>query len=121
MSVESGVGWLPFVLEAFDWQWSNAGIHKEHPDYDLTPSEYFRRQIFGCFWFEESGIAKVLDLYPDNILYETDYPHPTSMSVGPASTAVQPRSYAARVLEGVPESTVERVLHGSAAELYGVA
>lgn len=121
VSVESGVGWLVFVLEAFDWQWANGGIHKDHPEYDLTPSEYFRRQIYGCFWFEESGIEKALELYPDNILYETDYPHPTSMSVGPQSTARHPRDYASQVLANVPEATVERVLHGSAAQLYGLA
>ena len=24
VSVESGVGWLPGVLETFDWQWGNS-------------------------------------------------------------------------------------------------
>ncbi|NIR41199.1 MAG: amidohydrolase family protein, partial [Gemmatimonadetes bacterium] len=121
VSVESGVGWLLFVLEAFDWQWTNAGIHKEHPEYDLLPSEYFRRQIYGCFWFEEHGLAKALELYPDNLLFETDYPHPTSMSVGPQSAAVPPRDYASRVLEEVPDRVVEKVLQGTASRLYRLA
>ena len=121
VSVESGVGWLTFALEAFDWQWANGGIHREHPEYDLTPSEYFRRQIYGCFWFEENGLAKALELYPNNLLYETDYPHPTSMSVGPQSTAQHPRDYASRVLAEVPDDVVEQVLHGTAARLYGLA
>ncbi|HEX7095366.1 MAG TPA: amidohydrolase family protein, partial [Acidimicrobiales bacterium] len=51
VSVESGVGWIPGVLETYDWQWRNGGIRDEHPEYDLLPSEYFRRQIYGCFWF----------------------------------------------------------------------
>ena len=29
ISVESGVGWLPPSLEAFDWQWKNNGIMRE--------------------------------------------------------------------------------------------
>ncbi len=120
VSVESGVGWLLFALEAFDWQWVNGGVHREHPEYDLIPSEYFRRQVYGCFWFEEAGLEKALELYPDNLLFETDYPHPTSMSVGPASSAVHPREYAERVLGGVPESTAEKVLHRNAARLYGL-
>ena len=120
VSVESGVGWLLFALEAFDWQWKNAGIHKDHPEYDLLPSEYFRRQIYGCFWFEEHALARTLELYPDNILYETDYPHPTSMSVGPQSAAVHPREYASRVLSGVDDEVVARVLHGTASRLYGL-
>ena len=69
---------------------------------------------------EEHGLAKALELYPDNILYETDYPHPTSMSVGPQSTAVHPREYASRVLAAVPDDVVERVLHSTAARIYGV-
>ena len=41
VSVESGVGWIPFALEALDWQWKNCGVAQEHPEYDLLPSEYF--------------------------------------------------------------------------------
>jgi len=121
VSVESGVGWIPFAIEAFDWQWKNGAVRKEHPEYDLLPSEYFRRQVYGCFWFEETGLETALELFPDNVLYETDYPHPTSMSVGPQSTAQRPREYAARVLAGVPDDVVGRVLHGNSAALYGVA
>jgi len=111
---------VPFALEAFDWQWANAGIHREHPEYELTPSEYFQRQIYACFWFEEHGVEKALELYPANILYETDYPHPTSMSVGPASTAVHPRDYASKLLARQPATTAAKVLHDSAARLYKV-
>ena len=52
VSVESGVGWVPYVLEALDWQWLNAGARDEHPEMELLPSEYFRRQVYACFWFE---------------------------------------------------------------------
>ena len=41
VSVESGVGWIPFALDALDWQWKNCGVAHEHPEYDLLPSEYF--------------------------------------------------------------------------------
>lgn len=121
VSVESGAGWIPFVLEALDWQWRNGGAYREHPDYDLLPSEYFRRQIYGCFWFEEAGIARALELLPDNLLYETDFPHPTSMAPGPQSAAWPPREYAERALAAVPEATVRKVLHDNAAALYGLA
>ena len=58
VSVESGVGWIPAAMETFDWQWRNGGVRDEHPEYDLLPSEYFRRQIYGCFWFEQPGRAR---------------------------------------------------------------
>jgi predicted TIM-barrel fold metal-dependent hydrolase len=118
VSVESGVSWILFALEAFDWQWENNGVRSEHPEYDLLPSEYFRRQIYTCFWFEGEGVRKAIELYPDNILYETDFPHPTSMSPGPRSTAVHPRDYAERVLAGLPEDSLRKVLHDNAARVY---
>ena len=121
VSVESGVGWIPFVLEALDWQWRNNGVAGEHPEWDLLPSEYFRRQIYASFWFEESGIGPALELYPDNVLFETDYPHPTCQAPGPASAGTHPRVYAERALGGVPEAVVAKVLQDSATRLYGLA
>ena len=38
VSVESGVGWVPFLLEALDWQWLNNGGFLEHSEFDLLPS-----------------------------------------------------------------------------------
>ena len=120
VSVESGAGWIPSLLEAFDWQWRNGGVSKEHPEYDLLPSEYFRRQVYACFWFEQGMMGRALELYPDNILYETDFPHPTSMSPGPATPALPPREFAALTLSALPEATVAKVLHDNAARVYDV-
>jgi predicted TIM-barrel fold metal-dependent hydrolase len=120
VSVESGVGWIPFVLEALDWQWKNNGVTKEHPEWDLLPSEYFRRQVYASFWFEEDGVGKALELYPDNVLFETDYPHPTCQAPGPASAGTHPRLYAERALAGIPEPVVAKVLQDTATKLYGL-
>ncbi len=118
VSVESGVRWLLFAIEALDWQWLNNGVSSEHPEYDLLPSEYFRRQIYGCFWFEGEGVKKAIEIFPDNIMYETDFPHPTSMSPGPKSTAEHPRVYADRVLGDLPEDMIRKVVHANAARVY---
>jgi len=118
VSVESGAGWLPSMLETFDWQWKNNWVNSEHPEYDLLPSEYFKRQIYGCFWFEQSGLEKMIELYPDNLMYETDFPHPTSMAVGPKSAALHPADYAEKVLGKFPDSVLRKVLHDTAAKVY---
>jgi uncharacterized protein len=119
VSVESGIGWIPFALEALDWQWTNCGVGLEHPEYDLLPSEYFRRQIYGCFWFErDSAIAAIEHLGADNILYETDFPHPTSMSPGPASAAQAPDEYLRSNFEGVDAVSMRKILHDNAARIY---
>jgi len=119
VSVESGIGWIPFALASLDWQWKNCGVHLEHPEYDLLPSDYFRRQIYGCFWFERDTALSAIDqLGPDNVLYETDFPHPTSMSPGPASSAIAPDAYIDEALGDLPEATLRKVLHDNAARIY---
>jgi predicted TIM-barrel fold metal-dependent hydrolase len=118
VSVESGASWVIFAVEAFDWQWQNNGVSTEHPEYDLLPSEYFKRQIYACFWFEELGLQRAIELFPDNLLFETDFPHPTSMSPGPKSTAVHPREYAEKTLGDLPEQLIGNVLQHNASRVY---
>jgi len=119
--VESGVGWIPSYLEAADWQFIHSQTRREHPEYDLLPSEYFRRQICGCFWFECEGARNALAQLPDNLLWETDFPHPTCQHPGLEGGAAQrPADCAERAFAGVAPETVERVLFGTAARLCGV-
>jgi predicted TIM-barrel fold metal-dependent hydrolase len=118
VSVESGVGWLPYLLQGLDYQWLNCGAHKENPHMKLLPSEYFKRQVYGCFWFEK-GLKPAIDfLGADNILYETDFPHPTSMSPGPATSALAPGDYMEEVFEGVAREDIGKIVHGNAARIY---
>jgi predicted TIM-barrel fold metal-dependent hydrolase len=121
VSVESGVGWIPYALDALDWQWKNCGVPMEHPEYDLLPSEYFKRQIYGCFWFESENARYAIErLGADNILYETDFPHPTSMSPGPATTAIAPNDYLESNFGDLPETTLRKILHDNAARIYHI-
>jgi predicted TIM-barrel fold metal-dependent hydrolase len=120
VSVESGVGWLPFIAESLDWMWKECRVVDEHPEYDLLPSEYFKRQIYGCFWFEHGPMldTAIELLGADNLLYETDFPHPTSMSPGPASQAVKPKDFIAQHLSHLPDEVLSKVLHDNAARVY---
>ena len=118
VSVESGAGWIPAVLETFDWQWRNGGVTVDHPEYDMLPSDYFRRQIYGCFWFERESARFALEQYPDNILFETDFPHPTCQHPGPRTPAQRPREYAEEALSELDDGILAKVLHDNAAELY---
>jgi predicted TIM-barrel fold metal-dependent hydrolase len=123
VSVESGIGWIPFLLQALDWQWKNCGIASEHPEYELLPSEYFKRQMYGCFWFEEGEtlLTAIEALGADRVLYETDFPHPTSMWPGLAGGSMHARDFIQKKLVPiVPEDQLRLVLHDNAAALYGV-
>jgi predicted TIM-barrel fold metal-dependent hydrolase len=114
VSVESGFGYIPYLLESLDWHWKGYGAHIKSP---MLPSEYFRRQCYGCFWFERSTLP-LLETYPDNFMFETDYPHPTSMSPGPASPAQLPKDHIAEAFASVPPDLARKALHDNAAAVY---
>jgi predicted TIM-barrel fold metal-dependent hydrolase len=119
VSVESGASWLPYLIESLDWNWKGHNAKAARPDLEL-PSFYIRRQVYGSFWFERESIQRTIDLIPDNVMFETDFPHPVSISPGPASPAENPRKMAHAALAGVPDDIVEKVLWGTAARLYNV-
>ena len=80
VSVESGIGWIPFALEAIDYQFQGNKVPEERPEFDMLPSEYFARNVYACYWFEQVAPRRLVDkVGADNILFETDFPHPTSL------------------------------------------
>lgn len=122
VSVESGIGWVPSLLETMDWQFLNSGVRRDHPEWDLLPSEYFKRQIYGCFWFEQAAALAAIDIVgPDNFMYETDYPHPTSMSPGPASVAKNPVDFMVDSLGHLPDETIYKLCRGNAMKVYNIS
>ena len=59
--------------------------HRSTRSTTCCPREYFKRQMYGCFWFETDSVKAAIDqMGPDCFLYESDFPHPTSMAPGPA-------------------------------------
>src|SRR5262249_28781880 len=91
----------------------------DYPEYDLLPSEYFRRQIAACFWFERASIGQAAVELQDNLLYETDFPHPASQypAAGPDNPAVGPRRYADEALSTLPETVLGKLLFESSARI----
>jgi predicted TIM-barrel fold metal-dependent hydrolase len=113
VSVESGIGWIPFILEALEYEHFEAGANVDK-SLSLTPLEYFRRQIFGCFWFEKRSLADTIRrVGVDNCMFETDFPHPTCLYPHPLDTAVQ-------ALAGLTPEETRKVMSGNAAKLYKI-
>jgi len=113
VSVESGIGWVPFVLEAVDHSYL-AGRIERTCEWDLLPSEYFRRQVYACYWFETVAPAHLLgDIPVERILFETDFPHPTCL-YGNVREQVDTSLAAASA------DTRRKILWSNAAELYGI-
>jgi uncharacterized protein len=111
--IESGMGWVPFAVEALEHQFremlpSKAGLlHKK-------PWEYFRDHFRVTFWFESIGPKQLLEtIGVDNVMFETDFPHPTSLYPGVQAHLVD-------VLGGYDFATKKKVLQDNAVKMYNL-
>ncbi len=110
VSVESGIGWVPFLMEALDYQLAEIA---ETRGFEKKPSEYFKSNFYGCFWFEKNDISEVLHKVGiDNCLFETDFPHPTSL---------YPIDNLEQRLASLTHEDRAKVLSLNAAKLYNIA
>ena len=113
VSVESGVGWIPFILDALDYQAEENNV--DH--LSMKPSDYFRRQIYACFWFESQRefLHDVDRLGVDNCMFETDFPHPTCLYPQPLNGIAEVFSQ-----HDVPWDVRVKLLSGNAAKVYNI-
>jgi len=88
VSVESGIGWVPFFLEGIEYLMREIGVPRATP-----AREIFRRQMYACCWFERDGLADtVRRVGAENVLFETDFPHPTCLYPGPLAQVAEAAS-----------------------------
>ena len=112
--VESGLCWIPFILERLEWQlldtpFENKGL--EQP----SPTELFRNQVYSCFWFEQAAPSRLLDIIGfDNVMFETDFPHATCLYPNGVEHAL-------KALANWGEDVQRKVMGGNAAKLYNIA
>jgi predicted TIM-barrel fold metal-dependent hydrolase len=116
VSAESGIGWVPFLLEALEYQLDEMVTNPDERSLQKKrPTEYFREHLYVMFWFESFAPATSIPVIGvENVLVETDVPHPTCYYPGA-------REHFAKVLSGLDAHTIRRVLRDNAAELYHVA
>jgi predicted TIM-barrel fold metal-dependent hydrolase len=73
-SVEAGVGWIPYTLQAMDAGYESFTFWAT-PKLKAQPSEYFRRHCFATFEVDPIGIELQRYIGTDNMLWGNDYPH----------------------------------------------
>ncbi len=111
VSVESGIGWIPFLLEAMEWQYDET-IPTEREGLSLRPREYFQRQVYASFWFEQWGpLHAIEELGEDNVMFETDFPHPTCLYP-------ETHTRISKTLDQLDPAVRRKVLHDTAARVY---
>ena len=85
VSDERGVGWIPIILEALDYE-NAENAPKLFAAMQKRPSEYFASNLFATFWFEKNRnkLPELIEAVgEDSILFETDFPHPTCLYPSP--------------------------------------
>jgi uncharacterized protein len=113
VSVESGIGWVPFMLEVADYELEE-NAPQQYAELSKKPSEYFRTNWYATFWFEKNGgdLQGLLDkVGDDRAMFETDFPHPTCLYPDALGMVEE------RMMQLRPESR-RRVLGETAAQLY---
>ncbi len=112
VSVESGIGWMAFLVRWMDATFHKHRYHLESP-LGEPPSFYFHRQVFGTFIDDEVGVRNRDVIGVDNIMWSSDYPHVNSS--WPRS-----RESIARHFAGVPDEERQKMVCDNVAQLYGL-
>ncbi len=111
---EGQIGWIPYIIERADKVWEEnrgwGGIGDRVPE---PPSTYYFRQIYGCFFDDNYGLANIEAVGVDNVCFETDYPH--SDSTWPHSKEV-----ALKQMGNLPADVQRKLVRGNAISLLGL-
>ncbi len=113
VSVESGLGWIPFILEAIDYE-MNENAKADLAALKKAPSEYFRTNMYATYWFEGERNklpALVEAIGDDRIMFETDFPHPTCLYPNPLESV-------RAKMEQLPIESQRKIYGENARKLY---
>ena len=111
--IESGMGWVPFALEALEHQFDEM-LPSKSKVLKRRPWQYFRDHFWVTYWFEKVGPKQLLEtLGVDKVLFETDFPHPTSLYPGVQQHIVD-------TLGGYDPSVRKQVVESNAVQLYNL-
>lgn len=111
--IESGMGWVPFAVEALEHQF-NEMLPRFSKTLQRRPWEYFHDHFMCSFWFEKVGPKQLLEtIGVNNVMFETDFPHPTSLYPG-----VQ--EHLRDVFSGYDKSIAKKVLQENPARFYNL-
>jgi predicted TIM-barrel fold metal-dependent hydrolase len=116
---ESGLGWLPWVVQEMDRRY--AALQEKKAFWDerggiglsMKPSEVFKRQVYVTFQDDKVGLDLLDHFGPNHVLWASDYPHPDS--TWPFS-----REAIERQMGDLPEDVRRQILRGNAQTLYGL-
>jgi predicted TIM-barrel fold metal-dependent hydrolase len=110
--VENQIGWIPFVLEQWDYFCARPGKKASLP-IDHEPSFYFYRQVYATFFNDSVGGRNLSWWGQNNCMWSSDFPHPNSS--WPNSLDVIEET-----LGHLPPEARAKVLRENVVRLYGM-
>jgi predicted TIM-barrel fold metal-dependent hydrolase len=107
---ESGIGWIPYVLDRMDFEWQD-----QYRDLKLKmkPSEYWRRQCKATFQYDRVGTKLIEEMGVETLMWGSDYPHPDG--VWPES-----KKYIAEQFGHLPADITHKMTCENAGKFYGL-
>jgi predicted TIM-barrel fold metal-dependent hydrolase len=107
---ESGIGWIPYVLDRMDYEWED-----RFRDLGLTmkPSDYWRRQCKATFQYDRIGTKLIDDMGVETLMWGSDYPHPDG--VWPESS-----KYIEEQFGHLPADVTRKITCENAGKFYGL-
>ena len=111
--LEANSGWVPFWLNRLEkyCEGRQSVFFDEHP-LNLSPQEYFLRQCAVAADADEPSIKYVVDyLGDDNIVFNTDYPHPDAPATAePLKNMME---------QPLSDDTKRKILWDNSVKIYG--
>jgi predicted TIM-barrel fold metal-dependent hydrolase len=113
---ESGVGWIPYVIERMDLEYDKHFVNGNVTDMTLSrlPSRIFHDQVFATFEEDRIGASLIPVLGEDNAMWASDYPHPDS-------TFPNSKKEIAEAFKGLSDRVRLKATRDTCAKLYHFA
>jgi predicted TIM-barrel fold metal-dependent hydrolase len=112
---ESGLGWIPYVLDRMDHEHHNYFEKTEDHRLSMTPRELFHRQVIATFEEDDLGIELIDRIGVDNVCWASDYPHGDSTWPNSMQAIMDTQ------LGNVAPDVRRKVIHDNAARIYNIA
>jgi len=111
--VENEIGWIPFLLEQWDYYFKRNPSGRSDMILKRPPSEYFHDNVYATFFNDAVGGHMLSWWGADNCMWSNDYPHGNS-------TWGHSREVVARDLGDLPPGLRAKLVRENVARLYDI-
>ena len=112
VSAENDVGWMAYFMYRLDTVQHRLGA-VGGLQLPMRASEYIKRQVYATFIADPVFVDSLHRYGPDNIMWSSDYPHT-------AATFPRSQEIVAKRFGQLPEEQRQKIVHDTAARVYGL-